>query len=326
MNPLSLKPQLRLVGDIGGTNARFALSSRGNLIEGSIASLPTTKYPSLTAAIDAYLQAVDKPDGHISDVRIAIAGPVSGDAIAMTNADWQFSIRAVSDQLRNGALPHMHAFKVINDFAAQALALPHLQASQLINIGNVSAQGGNKAVLGPGTGFGAACIAPHGGEFVVLPSEGGHAGIAPETRQELDIFRWLLDHDQPVTRETLLSGPGLERLHQALTDISGQSQRDRSAAEIVNDALAGDTFARTTLAKFCALLGSAARDQALGCGTRGGVYIGGGIVLHFVDFFIGSEFRKRFEHSPLMVNYLRAIPTYLINTPNTGLIGAANAS
>lgn len=320
-----MKPVLRLVGDIGGTNARFALAHRGDLIESSIASLHTDANASLSDAIQHYLN-LTQADGTITDARIAIAGPVGGDTIAMTNANWHFSIRAVHDELRAQALPKLHSFKVINDFAAQALALPHLSSTQAINIGGVAAQGGSKTVLGPGTGFGAACIAPHGGEFVVLPSEGGHAGLAPETAQELAIFKWLLDYRLPITRETLLSGPGLERLHRALADINGHTASQVHAADIVNTALAGDPVCRATLAQFCLLLGTAARDQALSCGTRGGVYIGGGIVLHFMDFFIGSDFRKRFETSALMADYVRAIPTYLINTPNSGLIGAAHAS
>ncbi|MET0379718.1 MAG: glucokinase [Spongiibacteraceae bacterium] len=320
-----MKPTLRLVGDIGGTNARFALAHRGDLIENSFASLHTDAHASLPDAIRHYLNLIRHDDGTITDVRIAIAGPVGGDAIAMTNANWHFSIRAVNDELRAQALPQLQSFKVINDFAAQALALPHLLPAQVINIGGIAAQGGSKTVLGPGTGFGAACIAPHGGEFVVLPSEGGHAGLAPETTQELAVFKWLLDRQLPITRETLLSGPGLERLHRALADISGHTTSTLAAADIVNSALAGDPFGRATLAQFCLLLGTAARDQALSCGTRGGVYIGGGIVLHFTDFFIGSDFRQRFETSSLMADYLHAIPTYLINTPNTGLIGAAHA-
>jgi glucokinase len=319
-------PALRLVGDIGGTNARFALANRGHLLDHSVASLPTAKYPSLLDAIRAYLQSAGAQDGNIVDVRIAIAGPVGGDTIAMTNAPWQFSVRAVGEALRGGPVPQLHSFKVINDFAAQAMALPHLLPAQVINIGGVAAQGGSKSVLGPGTGFGAASIAPHGGEFVVLPSEAGHAGLAPENSHELEICRWLLEHQQPITRETLLSGPGLERLHRAMAALAGHVATNHSAADIVNDALAGDVFCRATLAQFCALLGTAARDQALTCGARGGVYISGGIVQHFIDFFVGSQFRRRFETSPLMADYLRAIPTYLISSPNTGLIGAAYAN
>lgn len=321
---------LRLVGDIGGTNARFALAHRGNIIESSITSLHTGAHASLLDAIQNYLNLMKHDDPAfvevITDIRIAIAGPVGGDTIAMTNANWHFSMRAVHDALRADALPQLQSLKVINDFAAQALALPHLLPTQVINIGGVGPQGGSKAVLGPGTGFGAACIAPHGGDFVVLPSEGGHVGIAPETAQEFAIFKWLLDHQLPITRETLLSGPGLERLHRALADIGQHTVTHQSAADIVNAALGGDSFCRATLAQFSLLLGTAARDQALGCGTRGGVYIAGGIVLHFIDLFIGSDFRKRFETSALMADYVRAIPTYLINTPNSGLIGAAHAS
>lgn len=314
---------LRLIGDIGGTNARLALAANHVLIETSITVLKTADYPTLLAAIQHYLQlhAVE----NITEVRLAIAGPVSSDRIAMTNAAWIFSVQELTHTLRASTTPKLQSLCVINDFEAQALALPHLQPDQFVNIGNVAAVAGCKSVIGPGTGFGAASIVTHEAGTIVLPSEGGHAGIAPNDMRELAIFNWLLQSGLAVTREELLSGPGLEHVYQALASIDRHSVSALRANEIVDAALAGDGLAGETLNAFCALLGSAARDQALICGAHGGVYISGGIVMHFVDRFLRSGFRQRFETSPMMATYLKAIPTYLITTPFTGLIGAANA-
>jgi glucokinase len=314
---------MRLIGDIGGTNARFALASDGVLEETSIQVLKTAAHPSLLDALRSFLQTHDR--ARIESVRLAIAAPVDGDHVAMTNAAWQFSARQLQQTLHDELLPNLGSLRVFNDFEAQALALPHLQDTQLINIGGIAPRAGCKSVIGPGTGFGAASLVIADGHALALPSEGGHAGIAPHDDTDLAIHRWLLRRSLAVTREELLSGAGLERLYIAMGEIGGRTVQPLHAADIVDAALASDTLCQQTLQRFCALLGCAARDQALICGARGGVYISGGIVMHFIDTLLHSEFRTRFEASPQMAHYLRDIPTWLITTPNTGLIGAANA-
>lgn len=321
---------MRLIGDIGGTNARFALSTEGVLLETSVQVLKTADYVSLLDALKTYVQARDTLQ--IDSIRIAIAGPVTGDRVEMTNANWSFSIRDLTHLLQRDVMPALQCLRIVNDFEAQALALPHLQSQHLTQVGNAAAIGddatrsGYKSVIGPGTGFGAASIVAVDRGYVVQASEGGHASIGPQTEKELAILGWLLRNQLPVTREELLSGPGLERLHRALCDIDARPVEKLSANAIVDAAHAGDINALATLDTFCALLGTAARDQALICGARGGVYISGGIVMHFVECFLRSQFRARFEDSDAMADYLRKIPTYLISTPYTGLIGAANAN
>ncbi len=319
---------MRLIGDIGGTNARFALAMDGVLLETSIQVLKTADFTSLLDALKMFLQTRDALQ--VDTIRIAIAGPVTGDRVEMTNANWNFSIRDLTQALQRDVLPALQSLRIINDFEAQALALPHLQPQHLTRIGPITdgdsdAQNGCKSVIGPGTGFGAASIVALEGRHAVLASEGGHASIGPQTEQELAVFDWLLRNRLPVTREELLSGPGLERLHRALCAIDRRPVEKLSASAIVDAAHAGDINASATLEIFCALLGTAARDQALICGARGGIYISGGIVMHFVETFLHSQFRARFEDSRAMADYLRKIPTYLISTPYAGLIGAANA-
>ncbi len=320
---------MRLIGDIGGTNARFALATDGVLLETSVQVLQTADYTSLLDALKTYVQARDTLQ--VDSIRIAIAGPITGDRVEMTNANWSFSIHDLTQALQRDVMPALRSLRIVNDFEAQALALPYLQAQHIAHIGGADAnvdpakQPGCKSVIGPGTGFGAASIVPLAGAYVVQASEGGHASIGPQTEKELAIFDWLLRNRLPVTREELLSGPGLERLHRALCDIDKRPAENLSASAIVNAAHAGDINACATLETFCALLGTAARDQALICGARGGIYISGGIVMHFAETFLRSQFRARFEDSRAMADYLRKIPTYLITTPYAGLIGAANA-
>ena len=305
-----------LVGDIGGTNSRFALARDGELIRASIESCATAKFPSLTHAALDYLQrqAVDVELGCI-----AIAGPVAGDRVHLTNHPWQFSIEQTRCELG------LRQLRIVNDFQAIGLALPHLQPGQLEQIGGGKPiVGAPKVALGPGTGYGATHVIEVAGNNIALPTEGGHVSIAPSTLQELKLCQWLLEHDTQITCEHLLSGPGLETIYRALASWQGQADVRKAAAAIQHGAVeTADRLCLEALTVFCELLGTAARDQALSCLARGGVYVAGGIVQRFIPFLRSSKFRQRFEFSPTMHDVLAPIPVYVVTEPFPGLVGAA---
>lgn len=307
---------MALVGDIGGTNCRFALASDGVLIRATIKAFATAAFPSLAQAAHHYLQGQG-----VSVERgcIAIAGPVADDRVHLTNHPWQFSIEQTRLELG------LQQLRIINDFQAIGLALPHLQPSQLEQIGGGTPVAGQpKVALGPGTGYGATHVIEVAGESIALPTEGGHVSIAPSTTQELKLCQWLLEHDAQVTCEHLLSGPGLETIYRALAEWQGRIDAGKTAAEIQHGAVdASDSLCLEALALFCELLGTAARDQALSCLARGGVYIAGGIVQRFIPFLCSSNFRRRFEFSPTMHAVLEPIPVYVITEAFPGLVGAA---
>ena len=305
-----------LIGDIGGTNCRLALARDGRLLDASIATYSYGTHPSLVAAIRAYLQAQRT---QVEVACLAIAGPVTGDAIKFTNNAWHFSIAQTRADLNLGALD------VINDFEAIALALPHLRPQQLEQIGGGEPRADSPRVaLGSGTGYGSAQVVVCGDAFVALPSEAGHVSLGPATARELTLFSWLLQEGIEITREQLLSGPGLERIYRGLCAIDGASAEPCRAAEIQTRAVAGsDPRCVAALDMFCDLLGSAARDQALGALALGGVYIAGGIVRRFIPFLRAGGFRRRFESSATMRALLEPIPVYVVTEDNPGLVGAA---
>jgi glucokinase len=311
------KQTLRLVADIGGTNARFALAREdGTLREPR--SLGTRRFASLTEAAQEYLRAIG---ARPREACIAVAGPVNGDVVRLTNHRWEFSIAATRDALGLARL------RVINDFEAIALALPALRADDLEQIGGgAPVPGRPMAVLGPGTGLGVAQLIATRDGFQPVSTEGGHASIGPCDEAELQILATLLRNGQQLSREALLSGPGLERIYWALCLTGNIEYQGYAAAEIQARAVAGsDATCRAALAHFCAFLGTAAGDQALCCGAQGGVYIAGGIVPRFTGFLRQSLFRARFEGKGPMRGYVSAIPVYVITRENPGMLGAARA-
>ncbi|MGK5557705.1 glucokinase [Actinomadura kijaniata] len=305
-----------LVADIGGTNARFALVDGPGGAPRDRASLPTRGYPDLAAAVAAYL-AEHAPAERVEAACLAVAGPVGGGGFRLTNAGWPADT-AERVRARLG-LPHL---EVINDFEALARALPSLGPDDLVPVGSPPPTGaGTLAVLGPGTGLGAAGLVPTPAGPVPLPGEGGHVDIPAVTEREVEVMRLLRAERGTASAEYLLSGDGLARLHRFLSMVHGVRAAPLTAAEVVERR--DDPLCAETLETFCALLGSYAGNIALTFGARGGVYLGGGILPRVVDVLRGSAFRARFEDKPPVVDYLRAIPTALIVHPCPAFAGAA---
>jgi glucokinase len=305
-----------LVGDIGGTHARFALASHGAILEPR--TYANKDYPSAEAAIEAYLSSI-KPRRQPKRVVVAVAGPVTDGAIDFTNSDWILS----EDQLRRAG--GFQAARLINDFAAQALGAPRTAAHGLKLIGPAVRGEPEEtlAILGPGTGFGVAGLTRQGGREIVLATEGGHAGFAPCDEVEVQVWRWLQRRHDHVSIERILSGPGLYELYQALAEIEGKpaALTDQRAVQAAckTDALAGATVER-----FCLILGAAAGDLTLALGARGGVYVTGGVAQGLAEQIAAGGFRQRFEAKGRFEAYMQAIPTWLILEPYTALIGAAS--
>lgn len=308
---------LRLLADIGGTNARFALATpSGEFVH--IKVLGCADYATLSDAMTAYLDYAGDTGAAVGSIRhaaIAIANPVESDLVSMTNHHWSFSINRLREA--HG----LETLLVVNDFAALAMALPHLQDYQKERISDAGVLLPNRPIglIGPGTGLGVAAVIPTGkGRWVALPGEGGHASFAPCSKQEADILEFLRKEFGHVSAERLLSGMGLELIHRALTG------KRMDAPDITAGALDGtcdDCLA--TVEQFCAVLGSMAGNVALTLGATGGMYIGGGIVPRLGNLFTGSAFRERFEGKGRLAPYLQRIPTWLITEQYPALSGVA---
>lgn len=307
-----------LVGDIGATNARFGLASPA-------AELLHTRtygvgdYPSIGEAIAAYLAergALPMP----REGAVAIASPVTGDRVAMTNHPWSFSVAELRARLG------FERLEVINDFTAVALALPRLGAADRMAVGSgAPVEGTPMAVLGPGSGLGVSGLVPApGGRWVPLTGEGGHASLPAQSEREsavLALMRRRFDH---VSAERVLSGPGLVNLYNALAALEGVPAKSYTAAQITDPATgAADPLCAEATQLFCAMLGTVAGDLALTLGARGGVYVAGGIVPKLGAAFARSPFRERFEAKGRLRAYLAPIPTYVVTHPLPAFLGCA---
>lgn len=311
----------RLLADVGGTNARFALQTAAGRIE-AIAVLPCRAYPTFTDAVRAYLSGPLAAAAGAQPVRhaaIAIANPVDGDQIRMTNHDWQFSIEAARRALG------LDTLLVVNDFEALAMALPHLAPEQKRQIGAGTVRTGSPiGLIGAGTGLGVSGLIPSAGNWIALSAEGGHVTFAPSDELEMDIVRFAWQEFPHVSAERLLSGVGLELIYRALAARAGQVAIALPAPEISRRALAGEcAICDQAIECFCTMLGTIAANLAVTLGTLGGLYIGGGIVPRLGQRFAKSGFRRRFESKGRFSDYLARIPTFVITAEYPAFSGVA---
>ena len=308
----------RLVADIGGTNARFALEIAPQQFK-FVEVLACNDYNTLVDAVKEFLRRHD-----ISAVRhaaVAIANPIVGDWVQMTNHHWAFSIETTRQAL------HLETLLFLNDFTAQALAITRTPSEELLQVGGLApVEGAPKAVIGPGTGLGVSGLIPSPAGYVPLACEGGHTSFPPFDDAEMAVWQYAKQRYGHVSAERFLSGAGLVLIYEALAEREGARRQDLTAAEISERALSGSSpLCRLTLDIFCAMLGTVSSNLALTLGARGGVYLCGGIVPRFIDYFRQSPFRNRFESKGRFDAYLAAIPVYVVLSKHPGISGAAVA-
>lgn len=309
-----------LIADIGGTNARFAfVRDTGPGLE-HVAQVQTARHADPIDAIASLglAEGADRPRSAI----MALAAPVTGDEVRLTNCPW--TIRPL-DLIRRLGLEQVI---LLNDFEAQALALPSLRRTddhdELLPIGGGEpVPEAGMVVIGPGTGLGVASLVRAVGRWIPIPGEGGHVSLGPESDDELPIWAHLERIGGRVTAETVLSGSGMLRLARAVSAACGVACPFPAPEAITAAADAGDDLARSVLRLFARCLGRVAGDFALVSLARGGVYIAGGIPQKIERYLTDGTFRAAFEakapHSALVTR----MPTYLVRHPQAALVGLA---
>ncbi|MFM9433681.1 glucokinase [Janthinobacterium sp. CG_23.3] len=311
----------RLLADVGGTNARFALETAPGDI-GLVVVLPCANYASLTDALKAYLASPEVAAAGGAAVRnaaVAIANPVDGDFLQMTNHHWSFSIEAM--RLECG----FDNFVVVNDFTALARSLPHLSAADKRQVGSGEARADAAlGLIGPGTGLGVSGLIPSHGYWSALQSEGGHVSFSPVNQTEIAILQFAWREFEHVSAERLMSGVGLELIYRALADRAGVAAEAIGAAEITRRALAGESaLCDDVIEAFCGMLGTVCGNIAVTLGAHGGIYIGGGIVPRLGERFDRSSFRARFQQKGRFVKYLSQVPTFVITAQYPAFLGTS---
>lgn len=277
-----------VVADIGGTHSRFALVDDGAIDPDpdSIVALDNDRYGSLGEALDEYLGQVKARPGRGV---FAVAGPIEGERVKLTNRDWAFEVDAFAREHRLGHLA------VVNDFVALARALPYLRDDEMTAVGGARRRDMAKVALGPGTGLGVAGLLRLGRRWVAVPSEGGHIEFAAIGPRETALFDLVRRRFGRVQAETLISGPGLANLDWALRTLDGGKGDDRDAAAIVAAAGKDDARAGEAVELLLTFLARFAGDMALAFVAHGGVYLAGGVLGHAAHFLDAARFRAAFE-------------------------------
>jgi glucokinase len=305
------------LGDIGGTNSRFALVSLGETVPRSARRYKNTLFESFRDAIETYITDVgERPAAGVT----AIAGPIAGEVVGPTNLiRWRFRPPELAAELGFSRL------EVINDFEAVAQALPYLGGDEIVAICNVmeGVKGGNLAVLGPGTGLGVGALVTAGPQWAAVPSEGGHAEIGAPVGRWARAHEIIRGHVGRVSGEHVLSGPGLARIDAALREIEDIPER-LTAPEIGARAIAGsDKIAVEAVQLFFDYLARFSGDVALMFAAKGGVYLYGGVAQKLAPLMDANRFRTAFEAKTPLERFLKAIPIHLITNPAPALTGCA---
>jgi len=295
--------ELALVGDIGGTNSRFGLVEPGSTRVAGIAVQKNDDFASLEDSIAAYLSA--KGLNSLAAAAIAVAGPVDGGTVSLTNRGWRFTRETLK------AAAKVRQFRLLNDFEALALSLPHLEGEDLVQIGGEPPEKpAVKIVLGPGTGLGMATLAPlPQGGWMALPGEVGHITLPVVTREEFDWRERMSKPGVLFESEDAITGGGLLRMYRAVAPAPALSTPE----EVLQAALAGtDAAAVKTLNQFIAWLARIAGDAAMTTQARGGVYLAGGIAPSIVETLKSGDFRTIFQEKGRLAHVMRPIPVYVI--------------
>jgi glucokinase len=308
-----------MVGDIGGTNARFAIWEDDQLH--SIRVFPTVDYASPEKALLIYLQDLELQLGDVGSICLAVAGPVTGDDFHFTNSHWKINRQKFCAALKIDSLI------MVNDFTAMALGMTRLREDEYLTVrhgkGDPNAA---RVVIGPGTGLGVGTLIRTGAShWTAVPGEGGHVDLPVGTAREALLWTRLMAEHEHVSAETILSGAGLLLLYQVSCALDEIEPVLKSPAAITSAAVSGDPVASAVLEQFCVFLGRVAGNNVLTVGGRGGVYIAGGVIPRFVEFFKQSGFNKALAQKGLMKDYFKDVPVWLVTAEYPGLMGAGVA-
>lgn len=305
-----------LVGDIGGTTTRLALTQPGQARKGAdliaLRKFANDDFLGLKELLTTYLSDCPAPST-VERAALCVAAPVLGDSVQMLNRNWQFSANALRDDLQ------LRSLNVVNDFAALAMALPFLAQDHVLHLGGEDSKSGAAiGVLGPGTGLGVSGLVPHRSGWSVLHGEGGHVTLPCASDSEWQILKLLQARFGHVSAERVLCGAGLAWLYDAMTQTSLGDKPSKHPAAVSEGE---DDISRAVVNQFLAFLGTVAGDLALTLGAWGGIYLGGGVAHKLAGRFAGSPFRKRFESKGRYAAQLATVPTWLITHEVPALIG-----
>ena len=314
-----MSEQNLLIGDIGGTNARFALANHRYPGFRDVVELKCADFETSADAIRQYLERVNVDA--LGAICLAAAGPVVEHSIDVTNNHWTLSSASLASEF------DVDAVRLLNDFEAIAYSIPFIGSRERLPVGplpgtDLEGREFDVAILGPGTGLGVAGLSSRGNHVLAITGEGGHVGFAPESDLQVELLKVLRTRFDRVSAERLVAGSGIENIYSALLEIRGDPVERLRAAEIFAAAAHNETAA-DAIKLFFEILGQVAGDLALTLGASDGVYIAGGIAKRYPDILQDGTFRTAFESKGRHRHLMERIPTFLIMHEQPGLLGAS---
>ena len=307
---------LALVGDIGGTNARFGLLELGSMDVRDVEVMKGDDFHTLESVITYYLER--RGITELAAAAVDVAGPVDREEVRLTNRPWVFSV----ESLRKAA--HAKRFRLLNDFEALAWSLPHIAKADLVQLGGEAKDEPLvKVVLGPGTGLGGAALTPTpSGGWLPIAGEMGHQTLCIVTAEEMALKDKLVGKDKFAEIEDVLTGPGML----ALYNVIAEKPVATTPEQVMKSGLAGtDAAAEKTLHHFMTFLVRLAGDMAMALQARGGVYLAGGIAPSLVEKLKAPQYRAVFEEKGRLSDHMKTIPLYVITDPFPAFKGCAAA-
>jgi glucokinase len=307
-----------LIGDIGGTNARFSILPDAAGEQVHFPNVRAADYATIDEAIQKGV--LDSSAARPRSAILAVAGPIKGDEIPLTNSNWVVRPNTMIEGLG------MEDVLIVNDFEAQALAIADLSDENRERIGTASGDMiASRVVLGPGTGLGVGALIHAQNAWIPVPGEGGHVDLGPRSKRDLEIFPHVETIEGRISAEQILCGRGIVNLYRAICIADGIEPAFRDPAEVTAHALAGtDKAAVETLSLFATYLGRLAGDLAMIFMARGGVYLSGGISEKILPALRKPEFRAAFEDKAPHSALLATIPTYVVTHPLAALAGLSS--
>jgi glucokinase len=321
-----------LVGDIGGTHARLSLlDASGRTVRHEV--LESRKYPSLEAAIRAFLGAMT-PKPKVSAAAFGVAGPVVDGRCVATNLPWVVDSRLLARKLA------LKRVTLLNDLVALSLGAIGVPRTRLHVLGDAGApkkKGANVAVLAAGTGLGEAILVWDGAHFVPTATEGGHADFGPSDDLEMELLQFLRAGFGHVSWERVLSGDGLGNLYDFFRQAKGIPESAENAralgaaadrnAVITQLGVAGKSEAAArAVQRFGSIYGAEAGNLALKALAVGGVYVCGNIAVRMLSVFEQGGFRRAFADKGRFAPLMEKIPVALVLDSDVGLAGAARVA
>jgi glucokinase len=306
---------LCLIADIGGTNARFAFTQ-----DNKIVAQKDYKCADFVTIINAARAFINDHQTHgTPDIAVfAVAGPVNGDQIDLTNISWKFSCAEVQRVL------NLKIFEVINDFKAVALGVTHIDQKYIKTIYDVPRIDQRPiGILGVGTGLGVASLVHDGVRYIAVEGEGGHVTMPARAQREFDIFQKLLNKYSHISAERVCSGKGIENLYHAICALDNITPIENAKAEIISQKAIDKLcpVCAEVMDLMCAFLGRVTGNLALILKAEGGMYIAGGIPPKLGEYFFRSRFVDEYTSKGRMSDVVKSIPVFMIDHPSVGMVG-----